>query len=450
MQNIKKVVLFASMDLTVLGIIGILAMIGLTFLGMNMGMSMFLVGLVGYWAATGSWQQAIFLFRTVPFTNASSYTMVVIPLFVLMGSFALMSGMGKGLYDCCEHWLGRLPGGLSFATLVACGGFGAICGATNATVLTMGRLSYPEMKRHGYDGGLSLATAAAGGTLSWLIPPSTGFILYGVIATCSVGRLFAAGIVPGVVLLIAYIAACSICCALNPTLGPKGQSYSMGEKLRSLLGLIPIVVLFAAVIGGMFSGIFSATEAAAIGCLLAFIYTVAVGKFNIKGFLKALSDSVKSICMVFMIMLGAYVFGYFLTATGLPQNLAGLAADLDVNRYVIMLIIVFIYFLLGMVMDSMATVLLTVPIFLPVATSLGFDPIWFGVVIVMIMCAGSITPPICFGVFVASTISNEVPLTSIFKGVLPYCIAIFAVTVLVIFFPGMTTWLPDLIYGPGV
>ncbi|MBR5114421.1 MAG: TRAP transporter large permease [Oscillospiraceae bacterium] len=436
------------MDLTLLGIIGILVMIGLTFLGMNMGMSMFLVGLVGYWVATGSWKQAIFLFRTVPFSNASSYTMVVIPLFVLMGAFALMSGMGKGLYDCCEHWLGRLPGGLSFATLVACGGFGAICGATNATVLTMGRLAYPEMKRFKYDGGLSLATAAAGGTLSWLIPPSTGFILYGVIATCSVGRLFAAGIIPGVILLVAYIVACTVLCIINPSLGPKGQSYTMKEKLKSLVGLIPIVVLFAAVIGGMFSGIFSATEAAAVGCLLAFLYTVFTGKFTFKGFTKALGDSVKSICMVFLIMLGAYVFGYFLTATHLPQDLANLAASMNVNRYVIMLIIVVIYFLLGMVMDSMATVLLTVPIFLPVATSLGFDPIWFGVVIVLIMCAGSITPPICFGVFVSSTISSEVALKDVFKRVVPYCIAIFAVTVLIILFPSLSTWLPTLIYGP--
>ena len=412
------------MSLTLLGILGILVMILLTFLGMNMGMSMFFVGLIGYWIATGSWNQAIFLFRTVPFSNASSYTMVVIPLFVLMGSFALMSGMGKGLYDCCEHWLGRLPGGLSFATLVACGGFGAICGATNATVLTMGKLSYPEMKRFKYDGGLSLATAAAGGTLSWLIPPSTGFILFGVIAACSVGRLFAAGIIPGIILLVAYIAACSILCAINPALGPKGESYPMKAKLKSLLGLIPIVVLFAAVIGGMFSGIFSATEAAAVGCFLAFL------------------------CMVFLIMLGAYVFGYFLTATHLPQDLASLATNMNVNRYVIMLVIVVIYFLLGMVMDSMATVLLTVPIFLPVATGLGFDPIWFGVVIVLIMCAGSITPPICFGVFVASTISSEVRLADVFKRVVPYCIAIFAVTVLVILIPSLATWLPNLIYGP--
>ncbi len=436
------------MSLTLLGILGILVMILLTFLGMNMGMSMFFVGLIGYWIATGSWNQAIFLFRTVPFSNASSYTMVVIPLFVLMGSFALMSGMGTGLYDCCEHWLGRLPGGLSFATLVACGGFGAICGATNATVLTMGKLSYPEMKRFKYDGGLSLATAAAGGTLSWLIPPSTGFILFGVIAACSVGRLFAAGIIPGIILLVAYIAACSILCAINPALGPKGESYPMKAKLKSLLGLIPIVVLFAAVIGGMFSGIFSATEAAAVGCFLAFLYTVFTGKFSFKGFLKALGDSVKSICMVFLIMLGAYVFGYFLTATHLPQDLASLATNMNVNRYVIMLVIVVIYFLLGMVMDSMATVLLTVPIFLPVATGLGFDPIWFGVVIVLIMCAGSITPPICFGVFVASTISSEVRLADVFKRVVPYCIAIFAVTVLVILIPSLATWLPNLIYGP--
>ena len=436
------------MDLTLLGIIAILVMIALTFLGMNMGMSMFFVGLIGYAIAVGSWEKALFLFRTVPFSNAASYTMAVIPLFILMGSLALMSGMSKGLYDSCERWFGRFPGGLSLATLIACGGFGAICGATAATVATMGKLAYPEMKRYKYDGGFSAATAAAGGTLSWLIPPSTGFILYGIIATTSVGRLFAAGIIPGIMLLAAFMIACAIAVKIDPSIAPRGEKHTLKEKLASLPGLIPIVVLFVAVVGGMFSGIFSSNEAAAIGCLLALLYTIFAGKFTFKGFFRAVADSVKSTCMIFLIILGAFVFGFFLTATNIPQDLAAWVTSLHVSRFVVMLIIVMIYVIMGMVMDSMATVLITVPIFLPVAVSLGFDPVWFGVVIVLVMCTGSITPPIGFNVFIAAGISSEVPLVSIFKRIIPYAIAIVVVTIFAVFVPAISMWLPDLIYGP--
>ena len=257
------------------------------------------------------------------------------------------------------------------------------------------------------------------------------------------GRLFAAGIIPGIILLVGYILACSILCVINPSLGPKGQGYPMKEKLKSLLGLIPIVVLFAAVIGGMFSGIFSATEAAAVGCFLAFIYTVLVGKFSFKGFLKALGDSVKSICMVFLIMLGAYVFGYFLTATHLPQDLASLATGMNVNRYVIMLIIVVIYFLLGMVMDTGPAIIILAPVLLPAVQELGVHDVHFGVILVCCLSIGLATPPFGLDLFVSGNLAEEQPM-AVAKKAIPFIIAFLIALFLITYVPALVTWLPGL------
>ncbi len=435
------------MDLMTLAIIGIIAMVVLVILGMNLGVSMFLVGLVGYAIASGSFKTALYLFRTVPFTTASSYTMCVIPLFIIMGEFALQSGMSKGLYDTCERWFGKFPGGLSLATIVSCGGFGAICGSSSAAVATMGKLALPEMQRYKYDDGFSAATAAAGGTLSWLIPPSTGFILYGLTASVSVGRLFAAGIVPGVLLIVAYMVACAIVCKRNPSLAPRGESYPLKEKLASLKGLIPIIVLFGVVIGGMFSGFFSSTEAAACGAFFAIIYTLICRKLSFKVFIDRMNSVLKSTMMIFQIMMGAYVFGYFLTITRLPQNLAASIAGMDVNRFVIIGLMFVLYIIIGMFMDTLSAVLITIPIFYPIVMKLGFDPVWFGVIIVLVMVLGTISPPIGINLFIAAGLDKSISLASIYKASIPYVIALIAVTIIAIFVPQLSLWLPNLIYG---
>lgn len=435
------------MDLTLLALIGILAMVVLVFLGMNLGISMFLVGFIGYGIATDSFMKAMQLFRTVPFSTSSSYTFAVIPLFVVMGEFALQSGMSKGLYDACEKWLGKLPGGLCFASIVSCGGFGAICGSSSAAVATMGKLSLPEMKRYNYDDGFSAATIATGGTLSWLIPPSTGFILYGITTSVSVGRLFAAGIIPGFLLMLAYMAAAAIACIINPALAPKGSSYLMREKLLSLIGLIPIILLFGLVIGGMFSGIFSSTEAAAVGAFVSILYALFRRKLTFKSFIGRMASALKSSLMVFQIMMGAYVFGYFLTITHLPQNLAASIASLDVHRLVIIGLMFILYILIGMFMDTLSAVLITIPIFFPIVMRLGFDPVWFGVVIVLVMVLGTITPPIGINLFIAASLDKKLSLTSIYRGSVPYVIALIIVTMIVILIPQLSLWLPNLIYG---
>lgn len=435
------------MDLTLLAVIGILSMVVLIILGMNLGVAMFVVGLIGFAIAKENFATALQLFRTVPFNTAASYTLSVIPLFVVMGEFALQSGMSKGLYDSTERWLGRFPGGLSLASIVSNAFFGAICGSSSAAVATMGKLALPEMRKHKYQDGFSCATAAAGGTLSWLIPPSTGFILYGLTASVSVGRLFAAGIIPGVLLMSAYIATCAIVCVRNPEIAPRGEKYPLKARLKSLTGLIPIVILFGAVMGGMFSGVFSSTEAAACGAFVAIVYTIIRGKFTFKSFIDRMSSSLKSALMVFQIMMGAYVFGYFLTITNLPQDLASFIAGLDVHRLVIIGLMFALYILIGMFMDTLSAVLITIPIFYPIIIALGFDPIWFGVVVVLVMVLGTITPPVGINLFIAAGLDKNLSLVDIYKGSVPFCIALAIVTIIVILLPDLSTWLPNLIYG---
>lgn len=436
------------MNLTVLAIVGIVTMVVLLFLGMNIGISMMLVGIVGYALAVDNWSLALSRLGTVPFTTAQTASYVVIPLFVLMGEFTLESGMSQGLYNACEKWLGRFRGGLNLATIVANGIFGAICGSSSAAVATMGRLSIPETRRYKYDDNFSAATSAAGGTLSWLIPPSTGFIIYGLTAgNLSVGRLFAAGIVPGILLMFAYMIASTVVCTIKPDIAPKGDKYPMKVMLKSLIGLLPIVLLFTVVLGGMFSGIFSYTEAAAIGAFITIAYTAIRGKMTWKGFWSRCLSALKSSIMVFQIMIAANIFGYFLTVTNLPQNLAAFISGLDVNRVIIMFFMLLLYIFIGMFMDTLSVVILTIPIFAPIVTALGYDLIWFGVVIVLVMVLGTITPPIGINLFIAAGIDKNIEINKLMIRVLPYCVALLIVTIICILIPQISLWLPNLIYG---
>lgn len=436
------------MNLTLLAALGVIALVLLLFLGMNVGIAMFLVGIVGYFVATGDINLALSRLGTVPFTTAQNYSYVVIPLFVLMGEFTLESGMSKGLYDCCAKWFGHFPGGLNLATIVSNALFGAICGSSSAAVATMGKLAMPETRRYHYDDAFTAATCSAGGTLSWLIPPSTGFIIYALTAgNLSVGRLFAAGIIPGIILMVAFMIATGIMCKLHPELAPRGEKASMHDRLHSLIGLIPIVVLFAAVLGGMFSGIFSYTEAAAIGVVLAIGYTALVRKLTWKGFWFRCLSALKSSIMVFQIMIAAGVFGYFLTVTNLPKNLANFISGLEVHRVVILLAMLVMYIIIGMFMDTLSVVILTIPIFAPIVTSLGYDLIWFGVVIVLVMVLGTITPPIGINLFIAAGLDKNVPISKIMTSSVPYCIVLLIVTILIILVPDISLFLPNLMYG---
>lgn len=415
------------MYLTV-AIIGVVVLLLLLIMGMNIGLCMMCVGFFGFWKIRG-FMPALALLKNIPMTQAMTYSFTVIPLFVLMGNLCFYSGMSGDLYDCAHKVLGGFRGGLATATVAACACFSAICGSTAATAATMGVVALPEMREHGYDDSLSCGSIAAGGTLGILIPPSTGFIIYGIVSGTSIGALFAAGILPGVVLALCYIAAIVIVVHVHPERAPGKLKFTFWEKVKSLKGAAAMVVLFLIVIGGIFLGWFAANEAAAIGATLSLIYLIARKRFTWKIFISCLRDTVKTSGMIFLILIGAYVFGAFLTASQLPTALASFVMGLDVSRYLILLVIIIIYAVMGCLMDSLAMVMLTVPIFLPIMKDLGFNTVWYGVLMIMVMEMGLITPPVGMNVYIVAGVAKDVPLQKIFKGVAPMvvgmCVAIF-------------------------
>ena len=424
-----------------IAIIGVIILLVLLVLGMNIGVTMMCIGFFGYMAVKG-FMPALALFKNIPFTQATTYSFTVIPLFVLMGNLCFYSGMSGDLYDCAHKLLGGMRGGLAAATVAACACFAAICGSTAATAATMGVVALPEMRKNGYDDGLSCGAIAAGGTLGILIPPSTGFIIYGIVAGTSVGALFAAGILPGILLACCYIAAIVIVCKVHPDRAPGRLKFTLKEKLISLKGAVAMVVLFLIVIGGIFLGWFTANEAAAVGALIALIYLIARRKFTWKIFTSCLRDTVKTSGMIFLILIGAYVFGSFLTVTQLPGTLATFVEGLNVSRYVILLVIIIIYAVMGCLMDSLAMVMLTVPIFLPIMLDLGFNDIWYGVLMIMVMEMGLITPPVGMNVYIVAGVAKDVPLQKIFRGVAPMVLAMFIAVFIVCAWQDLSLYLP--------
>lgn len=431
------------MDLNLVAIIGIVILLILMFNGMNIGWAMLLVGFFGY-AFVVNFKAALGVLSTVPTTQAGTYALTVIPLFIMMGNFAYASGISSGLYNACDKLLARLPGGLSCATIGASACFGAICGSTQATAATIGVIAIPEMRKYGYDDSLSCGSVSVGGTLGIMIPPSSPMIVYGLLAMVSIGKLFSAGILPGILEAVLCMATVVVSTKLNPKLVPRGVRYTAVECLKSLVGLIPMVILFGIVFIGMFSGWFTINEAAAAGALIALLLMMILRKFTWKSFFNVMKETVKTTGMTYLILIGAVVFGNFLTITNMPANLARMVAGLEVSRYVILAIIVAIYFVMGMLMDALPMMMLTVPIFLPIMTQLGFDEIWFGIIIIVVMQLGLITPPVGSSCYVISGIARDIPLTKIFKGSLPFCIPLLLTIVLLAIFPQIALWLPNL------
>ena len=431
------------MSLNAIALIGVGVLLLLLFLGMNIGGAMLVVGFVGY-AWVINIQAALGLFQTQFFTTAASYTLSVLPLFVLMGEFCYCSGLSRGLFNLAERVLGRLPGSLACASVVACAGFGAICGSPTATAATMGVVACPEMKAKGYADSLAAGSVSVGGTLGIMIPPSSAFIVYGVLMGESIGKLFAAGIIPGIILAILCCFVIVILVKRDPSLAPAGEKYSAREKLAALKGIWGVAVLFLVVIGGIFIGRFTPNEGAAIGCLLGLIYMIITGNFNWENAKFCAAETAKAFGMTFLIVIGATIFGSFLAITRMPMALAAWVETLNVSRYLILFFILLVYAFLGMIMDAMAMLMLTVPIFSPVVLGLGFDGIWFGVMMVLVMELGLVTPPVGLNCYVMAGICKGVPLSTIFKGSLPFAAAIFVAILLIVFIPGLATWLPGL------
>lgn len=430
---------------TAVGIIGFFVLIALMFMRIPVGFVMAIVGVLGFGILV-SWDAAFLLTARDFFSIFGSYNLTVIPLFVFMGQLAHHSGISGRLFNAANKFMGHLPGGLAIATVGACAGFSAICGSTSATAATMASVALPEMKKYNYDPALATGVVAAGGSLGILIPPSTIFIVYGIMTEQSIGKLFMAGVLPGILLAVLFIVTIIIWTKLRPemvTLAPKS---SWKEKIASLSGVIETLTLFVLVMGGLFVGIFTPTEAAAIGAFGTL--TIALINRNLawKGFLQSLYETTRISCMIMVIVAGATVFGHFLAVTGIPTNIGEWAAGLQVPHQVVMAIIILIYLVMGCLMDSLAMIMLTIPIFFPVVMSLGFDPVWFGVIIVLVTEMGVVTPPVGINVYVVGGVARDVPLHIIFRGTAHLLLAQLVTALLLILFPGIALYLPSLIY----
>jgi len=431
------------MSPTVTGIIGIIALFLFIFSRMPVGFVMAIIGFIGFGTLV-SFDASMNLIAKDIYSVFGSYNLTVIPLFVLMGQLAYHSGISKRLFDAAYKFIGHWPGGLAIATIGACAGFAAICGSTNATAATMAAVALPEMKRYNYKPELATGVVAAGGSLGILIPPSVIFIVYGILTEQSIGKLFVAGVLPGILLTALFVLTIVIWTTLRPDLGPRGPKAPFREKMESLSGLVETLILFIIIMGGLFVGFFTPTEAGAVGAFGTLILAVARRNLSWKGFITSLVETTRLSCMILVIVAGATIFGHFLAVSRIPFDIANWISTLDLPDFVIMLFIIFVYLIGGCFIDSLALIMLTVPIFYPVITFLGYDPIWFGVVIVLITQIGVITPPIGINVYVVSGVARDVPLETIFKGVLPLLLALIIGTLLLIPFPQIALFLPGL------
>lgn len=432
----------------VIGIIGIVVFLVLIMIGMPIAYAMALVGFAGF-AALTSVPTAMNMVATETFGNLSSYSLSVIPMFVWMGFLAYYSGIGSRLYVFAYRMIGHRPGGLAIATQTACAIFGAICGSNTATAATMGAIALPEMRRYKYDDSMATASVAAGGVLGVLIPPSVIFIVYGMATEQSIGKLFIAGILPGILLMFLYQLTIAYLTWRNPELGPPGPRFTWKERMEALKGgLGEVLLVFILSMGGLFAGWFTPTEAGAVGSFGVLIAALIGRGISWEGFKKSLLDTTRTSVMIMLMIAGAMMFGRFMAISRLPFELANWTGSMDLPAWMIMGIIVAIYLILGCFIDALAMILLTIPIFYPIAvTNLGYDPIWFGVIIVMVVGMGVITPPVGMNVYIIKGVAKDVPLETIFSGIWPFLFAIVVCVGILMLFPQICTILPSLITG---
>ncbi|NLN94529.1 MAG: TRAP transporter large permease [Candidatus Hydrogenedens sp.] len=426
------------------GILGGIALIIFLISSMPVAFAMALVGVVGFAALTSS-TAALSMATAELYETFSSYSLTVIPLFVFMGQVSFHAGISKSLFNAAYKWLGALPGGLAMATVGACTAFGAICGSGPATAATMASVAIPEMRRYKYSMELAAGAVAAGGSLGMLIPPSVVFIVYAILTESSIGKLFIAGVLPGLLIAALFCLVIFINCVRRPEMGPVGPKTTFLEKVISLKGVAETLILFVVVMGGMFFGYFTPTEAAAVGAAGSVIIALVKRKLSVKILIRSLLETVRTSSMVMMIVAGAVIFGRFLAITRIPYELASWLCALPLPGAIIVLLIIVFYLLAGCFVDALALVLLTIPIFYPVITELGFDPIWFGVIIVVVTQMGVISPPVGVNVYVVGGIERDIPLSTIFKGAMPFLLTLMVAAILLILFPQISLFLPGLV-----
>ena len=426
-------------DLIAVG--GFVVLFVLMLLRVPVGMAMGLVGVSGYALIAGG-GPALKLIGQTSMRTVTDYTFGVIPMFMLMGAFVSVSGVSRELFRAANALIGHLRGGLGMATVLACGGFAAICGSSVATAATFSTVAYPEMRRYGYPQSFSTGVIAAGGTLGAMLPPSTVLAVYAVITQQDIGKLFMAGVLPGLLAMGMYVLTIIAIVALAPKLLPAGEKKPWSERLAAMKDVWPSLVLFIFVIGGLYGGVFTPTEAGGVGAGGAFLLGVIRRKLDRAGIRQALLQATRTAAAVFTVLIGALLFGYFLTITQTPQKLTEFLTGLGIGRYGVLALIMVMYLLLGCLMDAMAMIILTVPIIFPVIMQLGFDPIWFGVIIVMTVELGLIHPPVGMNVFVIKSVVQEVSFTTIFKGVNPFVLTDILRLIILIAFPAIALWLP--------
>lgn len=425
------------------GLVGIATMFLMLAFGMPIGFAMGLVGVVGFGILI-SFHAAVIKVGVVAFDLATNYAIGTVPLFLFMAHILFASGIGKDLYDFAARVLGHRRGGLAMATIGASAGFASVNASSLATTATMGLVALPEMRKHGYSQSLSSGSVAAGGTIGSLIPPSGMFIIYGILTETSIGDMFAAGIIPGILLAIFYMVVIAVRCRIDPKAGPAGPRYSWHERFVGLKRTIDVIVLFCFVMGGILWGWFTPTEAGAMGAFGALIIAGTRGRLSWASIKVAAYDTLKTTGMIFGILFGALVFNAFVTVTTIPLNIVGWVTQMSLAPLYVLLIILMVYFFLGMILDASAMMTLTVPLFFPLITGLGYDAVLFGVLVVRMTEIALITPPVGMNVYVLSGVAKDIPLSTIFKGTAPFVVADILHVALLISIPALVLWLPSL------
>lgn len=426
------------------GLLGILILIAFFIIRMPIAFAMAFVGFVGFSFVTSIKSGLSLLPRDI-FEQLTSYSISAIPMFILMGYYAFSAGLGSRLYDAAYKVFGHIRGGLAIASIFACAAFGAICGSSTATAATMGKLALPAMKKYGYNDTLATGCIAAAGSLGILIPPSVIFLIYGFMTEQSIGKLFISGIIPGITLAILMSLAVLITCYRNPTYGPKGEKSTFKEKLLSCLKILDAVGLFVLVVGGLLFGFFTPTQAGGIGAAGALIIGLIRREINWESFVQNTREALRTSCMILTIIACATVFGHFMTVSKIPLFVSKWVSSLELPPYVVMVVIVLIYLIGGCFIDAIPLIILTIPILFPIVMKLGYDPIWFGVIIVLVTCMGVVTPPVGVNVYVVKGIAKDVPLEQIFKGIFPFLIAMIVASLIFILYPPIVTFLPSFV-----
>jgi C4-dicarboxylate transporter DctM subunit len=430
------------MSPAVIGFLGIAVLMLLIFLGVHVGFALIIVGFVGFALIAGN-DPALANMALIPWAKTNNYSFAVIPLFLLMSSFVTYSGIGTEAYDTARAWIGQAKGGLAMATVGACGLFAACSGSSLAGAVTMGKIAYPEMKRFNYGSSLAVGCVAAGGTLGILIPPSMGFIIIGILTELSIGKLFIAGIIPGILEVLFYCGTIYLLCRINPQLGPGGPKTTLRRKMGSLGLTWPVLLLFVLIIGGIYAGVFTPTEAGGIGAFGALVIGLVRGRLSRRGFFDSLMETALMAGMIIVLLIGAFIFNAFLAVTRIPFVASEYIVTLGLSKYVILVIILFSYIILGMFFDIYAMLILTIPVIFPTIQAMGFDPIWYGVIMVRVIEIGLITPPFGINLFgLAGTV--DVPVGTMYRGVVPFFIADILHVTLLIAVPALSTFLPNL------